>query len=360
MAEPYVVTRDLSKAYGANPPAVDRASFALEQGQMLALLGPSGCGKTTILRMIAGLIEPTGGAIRVAGQDVVGVPVHRRNMGMVFQSYALLPHLTVAENVGFGLEMRRVPKAELKRRVQAALDLVKLGDKGGRRVTQLSGGQQQRAAIARSLVIEPSLLLLDEPLSNLDAKLRDELRGEIRDLQRRTGTTAIFVTHDQAEALAAADRIAVMSAGRIEQIGSPEDIFERPATRFVADFIGGGTFLPGIARGSAVEVPGLGPVQVAAPLPPGPVTLMLRPHRVDLVDDASTLPNRVPGVIERATYTGELVSCVIQAGGHRITLSRFARGRPVAAGETVTLGWRAEDAIAIPEPDPETGPGTGR
>jgi putative spermidine/putrescine transport system ATP-binding protein len=349
MGEPYVVARDLTKRYGEQPPAVDGAGFSLDRGEMLALLGPSGCGKTTILRMIAGLIEPTAGSIRIDGREIAGLPVHRRNMGMVFQSYALLPHLSVAENVGFGLAMRGIGRAERKRRVDLALQMVKLDDKGERRITQLSGGQQQRAALARSLVIEPSLLLLDEPLSNLDAKLRDELRTEIRDLQRRTGTTAIFVTHDQSEALAAADRIVVMSAGRIEQIGSPSDIFDRPASRFVASFIGAGSFLDGEAEGHAVSVDGVGLVKIAA-ASAGPTTLMLRPHRIDLVEPgAPPFDNQVSGVVEGVVYTGELVSVTVRVGPRLIAVNRFARGRAVAPGDAVTLGWRAEDAIVVPD-----------
>jgi len=260
MVDHHVEIEQLVKTYpGAQKPSVDRVSFSLPRGEMLALLGPSGCGKTTILRMIAGLIAPTSGAIRIDGRDVSAIPVHKRNMGMVFQSYALFPHMTVARNVSFGLEMRKVGKTEIEERVKKALDLVKLTGLGERKVSQLSGGQQQRAAIARSLVIEPELLLLDEPLSNLDAKLRDEMRDEIREIQARTGVTAIFVTHDQDEALSMADRLAVMSNGRLEQIGTPREIFDRPQTDFVATFIGAGNFFsgkvrePGVAevRGSA-------------------------------------------------------------------------------------------------------------
>jgi putative spermidine/putrescine transport system ATP-binding protein len=348
MSEPYVVASELTKRYGEQPPAVDRASFTLEKGEMLALLGPSGCGKTTILRMIAGLIEPTSGSIRVGGREIAALPVHRRNMGMVFQSYALLPHLSVADNVGFGLAMRGLGKAERRRRVETALQMVKLDGMGERRISQLSGGQQQRAAIARSLVIEPSLLLLDEPLSNLDAKLRDELRNEIRDLQRRTGTTAIFVTHDQSEALAAADRIVVMSAGRIEQIGSPSDIFDRPTSRFVASFIGDGTFLEGAAQGDVVRIDGVGPIKIAK-ASSGKTTLMLRPHRVDFVEpDAPATDNRVAGIVESVVYTGEVVSSSVRVGPHLIAVNRFARGRLIAPGDAVTLGWQAADMIVLP------------
>lgn len=239
MAQKHVIVEQLVKTYpGSGAPSVDHVDFDLEKGEMLALLGPSGCGKTTILRMVAGLITPTSGRIQLNGQDIAQTPVHRRNMGMVFQSYALFPHMSVAENVAFGLQMRGVPKQDRAAQVERALDLVKLKGFGDRRITQLSGGQQQRCAIARSLVIEPDLLLLDEPLSNLDARLRLEMRTELQRVQKETGVTMVFVTHDQVEALALADRIVVMLNGGIEQIGTPEEIYNRPVSAFVADFVG--------------------------------------------------------------------------------------------------------------------------
>jgi putative spermidine/putrescine transport system ATP-binding protein len=336
---------------GAVQPSVDLVNFALPRGEMLALLGPSGCGKTTILRMIAGLIDPSAGAIRLEGQDVSAIPVHKRGLGMVFQAYALFPHMTIAENIAFGLEMRNVPKAERETRVAKALDLVKLTGLGGRKVGQLSGGQQQRAAIARSLVIEPALLLLDEPLSNLDAKLRDEMRDEIREIQARTGVTAIFVTHDQDEALSMADRVAVMSNGKIEQIGTPRDIFERPATDFVARFIGVGNFFTGTVTGNGVaKVDGFGEINFVGDAATGSsVKLMLRPHRIAVGNPGVQRANRFTGTVEHIVYRGEILSMNVAVGLHRIQTDSLTRAAIIPRkGDVVGLSIMADDVTVIP------------
>src|SRR6476661_752181 len=234
----------LTKRYG-DFHAVRDVSLSVADGEFLVLVGPSGCGKTTTLRMVAGFIEPTSGHVKLAGADVTLLPPWKRNTGMVFQSYALFPHLTVAQNVAFGLEMRKLAKADIDRRVDEALALVRLSGFGARLPRQLSGGQQQRVALARALAIRPDVLLLDEPLSNLDAKLREEVRIEIRELQRQLGLTTVMVTHDQEEALTVADRLVVMADGEIRQIGNQRDLYERPADRFVAGFVGRSTFLDG-------------------------------------------------------------------------------------------------------------------
>ena len=358
---PHVVVKDLVKVYpGQTTPSVDHVSFELPRGEMLALLGPSGCGKTTILRMIAGLIDPTSGTISIGGREIATTEVHKRGIGMVFQAYALFPHMSVAENVAFGLEMRGVPKAERVERVQRALDLVKLGDKGDRRITQLSGGQQQRAALARSLVIEPAILLLDEPLSNLDAKLRDEMRAEIRDIQSRTGITAIFVTHDQDEALSMADRVAVMSAGRIEQIGTPREIYDAPATEFVAGFIGDANFFNGRVvaneRGAAVaDVSNLGQLSFEGEAGVGsPVRLMVRPHRFDLMPsgDHAIAPGQqaFSGIVEDVVYTGDVLNCNVRVGPHLIRIDSLTRGteRGLGKGKTVAFTCKPSDVTVIP------------
>ncbi|WP_416067290.1 ABC transporter ATP-binding protein [Rhizobium sp. ZK1] len=350
MADHHVIIENLVKTYpGAQKPSVDHVSISLPRGEMLALLGPSGCGKTTILRMIAGLIAPTSGAIRLDGRDVSSIPVYKRNMGMVFQAYALFPHMTVAENISFGLEMRKVGRAEREERVRRALDLVKLAGLGGRKVSQLSGGQQQRAAIARSLVIEPELLLLDEPLSNLDAKLRDEMRDEIRDIQARTGVTAIFVTHDQDEALSMADRLAVMSAGKLEQIGTPLDIFDRPQTEFVASFIGAGTFFEGKVAGPGLaEVDGLPPIHFAGEAAVGSsIKLMVRPHRLLLAGDAGQ-PNSFSGVVEHIVYRGQILTLSVRCGGRLLQadLPTHAGILP-RKGDDVTLTVAPDDVTLI-------------
>ncbi|HEX3403312.1 MAG TPA: ABC transporter ATP-binding protein [Acetobacteraceae bacterium] len=237
MAEAALQLCALTKRFGAMT-AVDAIDLSVAPGEFVTLLGPSGCGKTTTLNMIAGFIAPDAGGIRLQGRAVEALPPFRRDLGLVFQDYALFPHMTVAENVGFGLRMRRVPRGEMTQRVAEALELVQLSGLGERRPLQLSGGQRQRVALARALVIRPAMLLLDEPLSNLDLKLREEMRVEISALQRRLGIATVFVTHDQGEALTMSDRVAVMRQGHIEQIGTPGDIYERPATRFVAGFIG--------------------------------------------------------------------------------------------------------------------------
>ncbi|HHW14609.1 MAG TPA: ABC transporter ATP-binding protein [Firmicutes bacterium] len=224
--------------FGRSFTAVDDVSFGVDEGKLLCLLGPSGCGKTTTLRVIAGFVTPDQGKVTVGGRDFTRLPVHKRHLGLVFQNYALFPHLTVAENVAFGLRMRRWPQAKLAARVQEMLELVDLPSLGGRMVTQLSGGQQQRVALARALAIEPEVLLLDEPLSNLDALLRLRMRAELKRIQQKLGVTAVFVTHDQEECFAVADEVIVLNRGRIVQQGTPREVFERPRTRFVAEFVG--------------------------------------------------------------------------------------------------------------------------
>ena len=245
-----VALHEVSKFYGSVP-VVNGVSLRVADGEFVTLLGPSGCGKTTTLRLIAGLAVPDLGRIEVGGSDVTHTPIHRRNIGMVFQSHALFPHMTIAENVGFGLKMRGVGRAERTGRIREALKLVRLDNFESRFPGQLSGGQQQRIALARALVFNPQVLLLDEPFGALDRKLREVMQGELRELTRKLEMTSIFVTHDQEEALILSDRIAVMHAGEIEQIGSPEDIFERPRTRFVADFMGFGNLLEGVVMSAA-------------------------------------------------------------------------------------------------------------
>jgi putative spermidine/putrescine transport system ATP-binding protein len=299
--EAHLVLEGLTRRFGSNPPAVDALSLALPRGALLALLGPSGCGKTTTLRLIAGLERADAGRVLVAGRDVTPLPPEARNMGVVFQSYALFPHMTAAGNAGFGLEARRLPRAERTARVAEALALVGLTDLASRKPRALSGGQQQRVALARALAIRPELLLLDEPLSALDAQLRDGVREEIRALQRRLGTTTVFVTHDQAEALAMADLVAVMDRGRVEQVGTPEDLFERPATPFVAGFVGRSTRFD-----ATVEAPGrirIGAQAIAAAQTPAPgaAQVFIRPHRIRVAPEGDIAARIVTRTYEGAT-----------------------------------------------------------
>src|SRR6266478_264000 len=287
---PYLALRALAKRYDDGPAAVAGLDLVAERGEFLTLLGPSGCGKTTVLRMIAGLVPPSAGRIAVDGADVTAMPSHRRNMGLVFQNYALFPHLNVARNVAFGLEMRGTLRDAIDKRVTNSLALVRLEGLRRRMPRELSGGQQQRVALARALIIEPALLLLDEPLSNLDAKLRDE----IRDIQRRLGITAVFVTHDQVEALTLSDRIAVMNAGRLEQVGTPSEVYERPASEFVAAFIGRTNRIAAIvvSRDAASSLLEAGTLRFTAStvLPVGAkVTAMIRPHRIRLIGGSAAL-----------------------------------------------------------------------
>ena len=333
--------------------AVDAVDLDVAKGEFVSLLGPSGCGKTTTLRMIAGLVPASDGRIVVAGRDITAMPTYRRDMGLVFQSYALFPHMTVAGNVAFGLEMRGLPKAEIRTRVAEAIAMVRLDGREDRKPGQLSGGQQQRVALARALVIRPSILLLDEPLSNLDAKLREEMRNEIRDIQRRLGTTAIFVTHDQDEALTMSDRVVVMNHGHIEQIGTPEDLYERPASPFVAAFVGRTNRLEGVQQGATVTVAGLA---IEAPLPKsGPVEVLVRPHRVHVAPHGAPPPagrNRVDGTIRRATYAGNVVQYEIDAGSVTLTAEAATAGIGglIPVGTAVTAAWAVEDTLVFGRP----------
>jgi putative spermidine/putrescine transport system ATP-binding protein len=345
----YLELASLHKRY-RDTVAVDDVSLSVEQGESVALLGPSGCGKTSTLRMLAGLIDPDAGAIRLDGVEITRLPAHKRNMGYVFQSYALFPHLSIARNVGFGLEERRVPRAETARRVEEALAMVRLGGLDQRRPRELSGGQQQRVALARALVIRPAVLLLDESLSNLDAKLRDAMRHEIRDIQRSLGITTLFVTHDQVEALTMCGRIAVMNRGRIEQIGSPEDIYERPATRFVADFVGRANILPTTRDGAGgVSLWGV-PLPAKAP-PKGDFDVFVRPQRIRLVSTAEPAGEgvaRLTGRVARSVFVGDHVEVIVEGAGGQFSVEMQSGTTPPADGTEVAAIWQARDTLLFP------------
>jgi spermidine/putrescine transport system ATP-binding protein len=310
MPEYAIELRRVSKHFGPVV-AVDRVSLSVCDGEFFSLLGPSGCGKTTTLRLIAGFELPTEGEVYIGGEPQGETPPYRRPVNTVFQNYALFPHMTVYENVAFGLQMRKVPKAEIRRRVLEALEMVRLPGMENRKPDQLSGGQQQRVALARALVNRPKVLLLDEPLGALDLKLRKAMQLELKDLQHQVGITFIYVTHDQEEALTMSDRIAVMNEGRVLQVGAPEEIYERPATRFVADFIGETNFLEGVVRGgragrAVVMVDG--ELSLHMPAERGvrmnqEVTVAIRPEKISLHADP---PDRwaVPGTVQEVIYTG--------------------------------------------------------
>ncbi|WP_051582728.1 ABC transporter ATP-binding protein [Leucobacter sp. PH1c] len=357
----YLSIRSLRKIYPkTSAPAVNDVNLDVRRGDLVALLGPSGCGKTTTLRMVAGLLEPSSGEIFVDGSDVVSTPVHKRGMGMVFQSYALFPHLTVEENVAFGLQMHRVPRGEISARVSQALDNVQLGHLAKRKPAALSGGQQQRVALARALVIQPTLLLLDEPLSNLDAKLREAMRKEIRAIQQESGTTTLFVTHDQDEALDMADRIAILNNGVIEQYDSPSAIYENPATRFVANFVGKANFIDVETRSSpsggkySVESALFGKLTVrGAPGIDASAALVVRPHRVSVAakdERAGSLPSARARV--RATsYTGNVRSydLMLESGELMRADQLSAPDEQFRIGDEAYVSFEPDDAYLVSE-----------
>ena len=345
----------LTKLYGPVL-AVDHVTLRICTGEMVALLGPSGCGKTTTLRMIAGLIEPSEGDIVLGGRPITRVPVHRRNIGMLFQNYALFPHMSVGQNVAFGLETRGVRRRDIAARVREALDLVRLDGFTDRLPGALSGGQQQRVALARALVIEPSVLLLDEPLGALDKGLRESMQVELKQLQQRLGITTVMVTHDQEEALTLADRIVIMRGGRLEQVGTPQEIYARPRSRFVAGFIGASNFLRGrvvgregegalvmLAGGAHVTLPG--PASLASD-----VLLAVRPEAITLhPDPAETTPNAVAASVEQIIYRGGLTHIYLRIEGGEPILAFHQnrageRGPPgLAVGGYVTARWGTDD-----------------
>jgi putative spermidine/putrescine transport system ATP-binding protein len=354
MSDAYLQLTDIVKRYpGTDRPAVSELSIGVKRGEFISLLGPSGCGKTTALRLVAGLIEPSSGRIDLDGRELTHTPVHRRGMGLVFQNYALFPHLDVEENIAFGLNMRKISKSDVKRRVGEVLDLVQLGHLKKRRIKQLSGGQQQRVALARALVVEPKVLLLDEPLSNLDAKLRDTMRDEIRSIQQKIGITTVFVTHDQDEALATSDRIAVMSEGNIEQVGTPEEIYEHPANPFVANFIGRANIFEGTitetSQGVAtVQLEKLGAMTaVDDHRQLGPCKLMVRPHRMGL---EQCEPPQAHGQVESMVYVGDSVEYTVQLGSRTASIQSVSTGDPhLKPGTPVRISWRTTDAVVLKE-----------
>lgn len=333
----FLVIDRVSKSFGALR-AVDEVSLTVGQGEAFSLLGPSGCGKTTLLRMLAGFERPDGGRIHVGGQDITDLPPERRPVNTVFQNYALFPHLTVWENIAFGLRMGRRPKEEIRGGVDRMLEMVRLTEHARKRPAQLSGGQRQRVAIARALVNRPQVLLLDEPLAALDLKLRQHMLMELNTIHEQIGTTFIYVTHDQGEAMSLSDRIAVMNAGRVEQVDGPENLYERPRTSFVAGFIGDANFFTGTAVELQHEgyvrllVEGLGSPLVHssnAIVANQALRLMVRPEKISLTLKRPSSADRVnafPGVVEDTAYFGSHTRCRIRAGGHRI-ITQMQRGR---------------------------------
>jgi iron(III) transport system ATP-binding protein len=357
----YLVLEDVYKIFVARGgtgevTAVDNVSLQIEKGEFITLLGPSGCGKTTTLRMIAGFEFPTAGNISLDGEVINQLPPHKRDMSMVFQSYAIFPHLTVFENVAYGLKVKRLAKTEISERVESVLKLVELEGFGSRTPEQLSGGQQQRVALARALVMEPKVLLLDEPLSNLDAKLREQMRSEIRRIQKQIGITSVYVTHDQTEAMTMSDRIVVMNEGRIEQVGSPTGIYRRPSNRFVADFIGRANFVQGTVKGLengrlTVEVLGSSHTVPAAHnnFQIGQeVTLVVRPEMVMIDPPADA---HATGIVREAAYLGSMVEYDVEVNGQLLSLVENDPRRTIihSEGEQVAIQFLDDCLYVIPD-----------
>ena len=348
-----VSLKNLRKAFGTSV-AVSDFSLEIQDGEFVAFLGPSGCGKTTTLRMIAGFIEPSAGSIEIDGRDVTRVPVHQRNTGMVFQRYALFPHLSVTQNVAFGLEMHGVSPSERESRVNKVLDMVRMSQLRDRYPRQLSGGQQQRVAIARALAIEPQVFLLDEPLSNLDAKLRLEVRDEIRSLQQSLGLTTIFVTHDQEEALAISDRMAIMHDGIVQQVGTPKALYEHPDNIFVADFLGKMNLLPGHVAGNGQFIVDSGLTLSTSHTRKTASKLGIRPERIALsargesqLEGATTggaQLNRIPVSVQAMTYLGAHIDLVL-LGPNGLTLLCRILNAAALNGVQLTLGAQADATI---------------
>jgi ABC-type Fe3+/spermidine/putrescine transport system ATPase subunit len=370
-----ITVLELSKRFGAVL-AVDGVSLEIADGELFTLLGPSGCGKTTLLRLIAGFHRPDAGRVRFGERDVTDLPPYARNIGMVFQNYALWPHMTVFQNVAYGLRLRRLRGPALAARVEEGLRKVNLSGLGVRYPGQLSGGQQQRVALARALVLNPDILLLDEPLSNLDAKIRVQVRAEIRTLQQELGITTVYVTHDQEEALSLSDRVAVMREGRVLQLGPPRELYERPRTRFVADFVGTNNLVPGRvveAGGAWVAVEtALGRLRAwsppgAASLPVGGhCVLAIRPENVTFLAGAGAAGdegNRCAGRIALAAYLGNTLRYDVETAGE-LTLKADIRDpwhhTPLARGTAVTLGFPASATLALPEEPALRRPSPGR
>ena len=340
----------VAKTYGSVL-AVEGVDLHVRPGELVCFLGPSGCGKTTLLRIVAGLETPTAGRVVVDGRDITPLPPHRREFGMVFQSLALFGHLSVGDNIAYPLRIRGVPADRRRARVEELLALVRLPGVGGRAVTQLSGGQRQRIAIARALATDPKLLLLDEPLSALDAKLREAMQIELRLLQQRLGITSILVTHDQREAMTMADRIVVMGNRRIQQVGTPIEIYRRPANTFVADFIGTSNLLPARVAGTGVRV--ADHLLAVAALPPGlaegaEATLLVRPEELHVLPAAEAGPNRLPATVAFVRDVGSLVEVHLDCGGERLVTTGLRKDQPaVAPGDAVQVGLPAESCLVL-------------
>ncbi|MBS0563264.1 MAG: ABC transporter ATP-binding protein [Proteobacteria bacterium] len=340
---PLVRLSGLAKDYG-EVRAVHPLDLAFEDGDFLAILGPSGCGKTTLLRMLGGFVEPSAGRIEIAGQDVTALAPEKRPTNMVFQGYGLFPHMSVRQNIGYGLRLRGLPRAEVDARVEEMIALVRLEAFAARPPSALSGGQQQRVALARALIMKPKVLLLDEPFAALDLKLRQALQDELRALHRKTGGTFVFVTHDQTEAMALANRIVVMEKGRVVQVGSAEDIYLRPASHFVSTFVGEANFLAATRAGDTVAIAGA--FSFHAPGAPGQVEVGIRPERVRLGAAAETAEHRFRGRITDRLFLGAQVQYTVALDGGA-AFTAVSGDAALAAGQDIAVGWNGADQWVV-------------
>ncbi len=355
-AEPFVAFERVQKSYDGETLVVKDLNLGIGKGEFLTMLGPSGSGKTTCLMMLAGFETATHGEIRLGGRPINNIPPHKRGIGMVFQNYALFPHMTVGENLAFPLQVRRMGKADIAAKVKRALEMVEMGDFASRRPAQLSGGQQQRIALARALVFEPELVLMDEPLGALDKQLREHMQYEIKHIHENLGVTVVYVTHDQGEALTMSDRVAVFNDGVIQQLSTPDDLYERPENSFVAQFIGENNKLSGLVKSVengevVVEIDGGGASRAVAVNCGGAgsrTQLSIRPERVTV--GASDLPNRAEGRVQELIYLGDHIRCRMSVLGYEdfiVKVPNTANHAHLKRGETAVVGWHTEDCRAL-------------
>lgn len=346
-----VELENIVKRFG-NVVAVDHVNLKIRENEFFSLLGPSGCGKTTTLRIIAGLEEPDEGVVKIYGEDVTDVPTHKRNIGMVFQHLALFPHMNVFENIAFGLKMKKVPKEEIKKHVKRILEIVKLEGLEDRRVNQLSGGQQQRIALARALVIEPEVLLLDEPLGALDLKIRQHMMVELKNIQRRVKTTFIYVTHDQTEAMTMSDRIAIMKDGRVQQVGTPLEIYYKPSNTFIASFIGEAVnLIEGEVKENGIVDTRLGAIYCSESSTKGRAAVMIRPEMIEIGDKLHYLDNLFKGTVQSAIFKGSYIEYRVDVQGNTFVIHKHGSADLETIyhlGDVVEIGWRKNSSLIIP------------
>ncbi|MCL7388823.1 MAG: ABC transporter ATP-binding protein [Thaumarchaeota archaeon] len=352
MSEVYSVElENVVKRFGSVV-AVDHVNLKIRENEFFSLLGPSGCGKTTTLRIIAGLEEPDEGIVKLYGKDVTDIPTHKRNIGMVFQHLALFPHMNVFENIAFGLKMRKLPREEIKREVKRILEIVKLEGLENRRINQLSGGQQQRVALARALVINPEVLLLDEPLGALDLKIRQHMMVELKNIQKRVKTTFIYVTHDQTEAMTMSDRIAIMKDGRIQQVGTPLEVYYKPSNTFVASFIGEAVnLIEGEIKENGIVDTSLGVIYCSEQSAKGKVAVMIRPENVEIDEKIDGVDNLFKGIVQAAIFKGSYIEYRVDIQGITFIVHKHGEenlGKIYPPGATVEVGWKKNSSLIIP------------